>query len=129
MTLRICKKCNVTKDLTDFPIVPKCKGGRRPVCKICANKPPENYEYVENKFDKLGRLLESEIYDDAGRRKQFSKYRYNKYGKKLEKFSKVGIGKESKSTYQYDQTNELVSSYYYYNSRPVLYYEYSHEYW
>lgn len=87
------------------------------------------FEYVENKFDPLGRLLESEIYDQEGRRKAVSRYIYNEYGEKLEKSSRLSADKEQKSTYQYSTENELVSSYFFFNSDPIMYFEYSHEYW
>lgn len=87
------------------------------------------YEYVENKFDQLGRLLETEIFDNTGRRKAVSRYLYNEYGKKLEKTSRLSAGTQQRSTYQYDDRNELVSSYFYFNSNPVIFYKYQHEYW
>lgn len=64
--MKICKKCNLKKELTDFPKHSKCKDGTSHVCKKCV------YEKVKNHYSMNGKLVMKNFYEK--RRKDTIKY-------------------------------------------------------
>ncbi len=61
--LRVCKKCQLPKPLTSFPVAVDCDGGRRSTCRRCkAGKPPLAPVVPEPPPKRFFRVLDSKRY-------------------------------------------------------------------
>jgi len=89
-----CNKCDITKNLNDFPKCPECKGGHRNTCKECIkgyssvwreNNPEAHKKWVENNTE----------YDKERKRKHYedNKELYIKRGGDYRKNNKEKITK------------------------------------